>query len=384
MNWIRDNIVKIIVVLVIAVLVIVFAVACSGGDDNEVGTESATGYVELENKLQNAAYKYVKKNQKLLPKTIDKIVKIKLDTLISNRYIKEIHAIENSSIVCSGYVEITKKYSDKSDYRYTPYLKCGKYYETKVIGDYIKTNENVVTDGDGLYLLSNVDGSSYYYKGEDPNNYIVLDEKLFRILEIDENNYLKLIAMDKTYYRYAWDDRYNSSVGRDNNYGINDYSLSRIKDTLEFLYSNTIDADGEIYFSDKIKGYIVEKEFCIGKRSSSDKAINKEKECKETNLQKVGLITVSDYYRVSTSTGCTEVGKLDCNNYNYLYSYRNNKFVTLTPSADNTYSYYFINDGDYDEVKCNKVNYLYPVIYINNNIIYKSGDGSKADPYVVR
>ena len=384
MNWIRDNIVKIIIILIVAVLVIVFAVACSGDDDDEIGTESATGYIELENKLQNAAYKYVKKNQKLLPKTTEKSVKIKLDTLINNRYIKEIHAIENSSVVCSGYVEITKKFEDKSDYRYTPYIKCGKYYETKTIGEYIKSNEAIVKDGDGLYLLSeNSDGSSYFYRGENPNNYIILDERPYRILEVDENNYLKLIAMKKTSRSYKWDDRYNSSINKTNTYGINDYSLSRIKDTLELLYESE-SSDDEVYFTEKEKGYIVEKDFCVGKRSSSDTAINKISECKDTNSQKVGLITVSEYYRISTSTGCTEVGKLDCNNYNYLHGYSSNKFVTLTASADNTYSYYLIDNSAYEEYRCNRGYGLYPVIYINNNILYKSGSGTKADPYIVR
>ena len=172
-------------------------------------------YIELENKLQNATYKYVKRNQKLLPKTTEKVVKIKLDTLIANKYIKEIHALENSSVVCNGYVEITKKFEDKKDYRYTPYLKCGNYYETKVIAEYIKTNEPIVKDGDGLYLLStNDESSSYYFRGEDPNNYIILDENPYRILEIDDNNNLKLIAMKRTRRSYKWDDRYNATVNK--------------------------------------------------------------------------------------------------------------------------------------------------------------------------
>ena len=384
MNWIRDNIVKILIILFIAFVVIIFAVACSG-DDDKIGTESATGYAELENKLQNAAYKYVDKNRKLLPKEYGKVVKIKLDTLIANRYIKEIHALENNSIVCSGYVEITKKTTNENDYRYTPYLKCGKYYETKTIADYIKTNELIVQEGDGLYLLSSNDnGSSYYYRGEKPKNYIVLDERLFRILEIDSDNYLKLIAVDKTASTYVWDNRYNASIDKANDYGINDYYVSRIKDSLELIYENTVNPKIGSYITSKERGYIVDKNFCVGKRSKTDKAISIVNECKETNTQKVGLITVSEYYRISTSQGCTEVGKLDCNNYNFLYGYRSNKFVTLTSSSDNTYSYFSSNGGKYEETRCNKSYYLYPVIYINNNTLYKSGSGTVSDPYIVR
>ena len=85
MNFIRDNIVKIVILLFVAIIIIVVAVACSNRQPN---ISEANGYLEMENKLQNAAIRYVKKNPTLLPKTTDKARKIQMDTLINNKLLK--------------------------------------------------------------------------------------------------------------------------------------------------------------------------------------------------------------------------------------------------------------------------------------------------------
>ena len=129
MNYIRENIVKIAIGLVVIVVIIIVIAACSStGVGN---TSKDAGYSDMENRLQNAAIKFVEKNKRLLPRTTSQVKKIQLSTLIANGTIGELHAIEDSNVVCKGYVEIIKKSDDSEDYRYTPYVKCGKYYETK-------------------------------------------------------------------------------------------------------------------------------------------------------------------------------------------------------------------------------------------------------------
>lgn len=379
MNFIRDNILKIGVFLLIAIIVIVVVVSCS--NKNGVGIDDSTGYIEMENKLQTAAIKYVKKNQNLLPKTVDQPRKINLDTLVNNRMLNELRALEDSNVKCTGYVDIIKKDKKTSEYRYTPYIKCGKYYETKTIVNYIKDNDKVVVTGEGLYQSNN----SYYYRGEYPKNYIVLGERLYRILEITEDNNLKVISTEKTEDSYVWDNRFNSE--KDDYYGINIFSKSRLKENLEFLYENTDEKKGEIFFSNTEKEYIVEHDFCVGKRSQSDIGINSESECKETMPLKVGIISLSEYYRTSIDTSCNSVNKQECNNYNFLFSIipdRKTKMVTLTANADNSYTFYRINYGELETRNAYTDNYLFPVIYLDKNILYKSGTGTLEDPYIVR
>lgn len=396
MNFIRNNIVKIMIVLIALIVVVVILAACS---KKEAPIDIETGYTEMENRLQNAAIKLTKNNKTLLPTTTEVSKKIKMKTLINKGLITPFHAMEDSNVKCTGYVEVIKKSEDEEDYRYTPYVKCGKYYETKTIGSYIISNEAIVNKGQGLYRVeldtqsANTEQTSaetekkysYYFKGEYPNNYLLIGERMYRIMEITEDNNLKVISTAKTEDSYIWDDRFNKD--KQDYIGINDFSKSRIKQTLEFLYNNDNQDDGEIFFTNLEKEYIVPHDFCVGKRSLSDTAIYSKSECEVKEELPVGLITLNEYFRVSTSSNCTGVDKQDCNNYNFLYSInpgRQALFMTLTASANDSYSDYQIYYGELVTKKASNSRTLYPVIYLDKNLLYKSGSGTIKDPYIIR
>ena len=202
-------------------------------------------------------------------------------------------AKENSNTKCTGYVDVVKKYENKNEYRYTPYIKCGSLYETKKIADYILSHEKVVTTGEGLYQS----GNYYYYRGEYPNNYIKLGDGLYRIMGITEDGNLKLIST-QTNNRFYWDNRFNSE--KQSYVGINDFKKSRLKQALELLYTGS---EENVYIEDTVKSYIVEHDFCTGKRSLYDKNIYSNDECNEITSLKVGLINLGEYYKVSISSG---------------------------------------------------------------------------------
>ncbi len=380
MNFIRDNIVKILALIIIAVVVVVVTISCQNRE--AIVIEGATKYTELENKLQSAAIKYVGKNTYLLPRTTEKNTKVTAETLIKNKYLKELRAVDNKNVVCNGYVEISKKYDNKKDYRYVPHLKCGNLYETKGLGEYVKTNTPVVTSGDGLYK----NNETYYYRGEYPDNYVKIGERLYRIIEVTEDGYVKVISTDKTGYSYIWDNRYNSD--KNDYYGINDFEKSRMKDNLIFLYNNKNEKDGEIYFTEEERNFMADHDFCIGKRSESDTAIFSEADCSKTESLKVGLINISDYYRASLSEKCKSTSNLDCNNYNYMFNldrrFQSITYATTIASSDNSYSYYLISNGNLTTTRTNRAAYIYPVFYMDNSALYVSGKGSYTDPFIVR
>jgi len=381
MNWLRDNILKILIILgVTVVAIVIIALFMKPKGDSVV---SGTKYGELETKLQNAAINYVKSHKKLLPTTVDDVTNIKLSTLQSNNYIGKLVAVDDSSTKCEGFVEISKIREDADDYRYTPYISCGKYYETKSIGDYIidkETNEGTFerTSEEGLYKI----GEDYVFKGENINNYIMLDDHLYRIIKVDQDKYVELISTEKTSDSYAWDDRYNIEKNRED--GINTFLKSRLHDTLVAMY----DTEGEeSFFTSKEKDYIVSHDYCIGKRSLNDGGIYSNAECKETTSLKVGLISLNEYARASIDTNCKSVFDRSCANYNYfttLGKRSSYSYVTLTGVLDNTYQYYRVRYGEVSTSKTSSTNSLHPVIYINNNTIYSSGTGTATDPYVVR
>ena len=383
MSWLRDNILKILIILGVTVIVIiVFTVLSKPKESNVV---RGSKYAELETKLQSAAIKYINKHTNLLPKATDDVRKIDLKKLVDNGNIGNIVAIEDSNVSCTGYVEISKINDKENRYRYTPFLSCGKYYTTKTIGDYIinsETKEGTFTrvEDDGLYKIND----EYVYRGEHVNNYIMLDSKLYRIIKIDNNKELKLISTTKTQQSYVWDDRYN--IDKNRNYGINNFRKSRIHDALNELYDNNGGTNAGI-FTSKEKDYIIKHEFCIGKRNTLDNNIYSGVECNETIDLNVGLITIDEYARASIDSNCNSILDKSCANYNYFSKLTENNsytYMTLTGLDDNTYEYYKISGNVVEATNTSRGSSIYPVIYINSKTIYFSGTGTLTDPYIVR
>lgn len=362
MNFFRENILKIIIVIVVLVIVIIVSTVLFSGK-----TISNTSYTNMEENMKKAAVKYTNQNQGLLPKSEGEIKTIKLDTLVNNKKIKELKALEDENIICTGYVSISMK--DK-DYIYKPYLKCGKYYETKTIADYIKANEPVVTSDDGLYAY----GEKLVYRGENPNNYVALGDKLYRIIEITEDGNLKLISTVRHENSITWDNRYNSETKE--NSGINNFSKSRLKDSLNLIYKSN-------YFSTEDKKMITKYDICVGKRSKSDGSIDGISECsvKEPN-QYVSLIQVNEYMRASIDQNCKTANNPECANYNYLSNV--SYIVTQNANLDNTYEIYVINYGETRTTYASDYFEIYPVIYLDKDVLYKSGNGTSENPYTLR
>lgn len=384
MNWLRDNILKIFIILgvVIVAIVVVAIVFRPKGDSLVKGSE----YIDLENKLQDAAIKYVGSHKKLLPTSIDKVTKIKLNTLQSNNYIGKLVAVDDASVSCDGYVEVSLLNEETKEYSFNPFITCGKYYTTKTIGNYIidlETKDNTFerTTDEGLYKI----GNEYVFRGENINNFIEIDTHLYRIIKIDENKSLQLISSTKTSNSFVWDNRYN--VEKERNDGINDFLKSRLNESLSYLYEAEDSKNEEAFFSTDEKYYIIDHDYCIGKRSLEDENIYSQAECNETASLKVGLITLAEYARASIDPNCKGAFDRSCANYNYfnaLGDYNNYTHLTLTGVADNTYQIYRVRNGDITIPKASSSAQLFPVIYIDQNTIYESGSGTYDDPYTVR
>lgn len=384
MNWIRDNILKIVLLIFAVIVIVVVIVACSG---TGVGNEDRSyGYVALENKLQSAAISYVKEHPSILPKTTDTVKKVKSDTLIEAGKMNKMYSPENKSVACKGYVQIEKVSEDTKSYRYTPYISCGNYYITKSIGSYIidKETENgefTRTADDGLYEV----GGEYVFRGEHPNNFIIIGSHIYRVIKIDAEGMLELISITKTQDGYAWDDRYN--ITKDANVGINDFEKSRMYEGLEFIYKNKDEDQGEVYFTDEERAYIQEHDFCIGKRDINDTNIYSGVECSVTMPLKVGLISVNEFARTSLDVNCKGVFDKSCANYNYfskLGTKYDSSIATLTAASNNSYNFYKYAYGEMKTRVTDLISEVYPVIFISDKVIYKSGTGTLTDPYIVR
>lgn len=370
MEFIRENLLKVVIfIIILVVAILVFTLIF-----RKSNMKIVTSYSSMEQSMVAATKKYVNKNQKLLPKNENENSKVNLDTLVDAKHMNELYSLEDENIKCTGYTEILYR---NNKYIYVPYLKCGKYYETKTLSNYIRDNETIVTSGSGLYQM----GDTLVYRGESPKNYVGIGNRLYRIIDIKDDE-IRLISVEKLRQYFVWDNRYNIETKK--SVGVNDYSISRLKDSLNQL---VIDAENDVedgILSDAEYEKMVAHDICVGKRSSANSEINYDSECQTLELnQKVSLILVSDYARASIDPNCKTIYDKSCINYNY-FSKIGDSFRTITATSDNTYQVFNISDGVAELVKASATFKSNIVVYINNMSLYKGGNGTYENPYVIR
>lgn len=348
--------------LMIVIIIIVAIVSSIGG--------KKLSYDKIEDKMQLAAESYFEDNASSLPKEEGKSVTVDSSTLVSGGYLDELSEMVEKGVSCTGKVTVTK---NGNRYLYSPILNCGSNHRTKVLTDVVTSNNPIVKSGDGLYIVGEVSK----FKGEYVNNYVQIDNYLWRILDIDSEGYMRLIYADSSMEEtYVWDDRYN--IDRDENVGINNYEVSRIKETMKSL------EEGTTYISEESKANLAYRTICIGKRSSENLEMNINEECEvKISNQLFGLPYAVDYLSASTDANCKTIDDESCANYNYLMNSSLSSW-TLNGQKENTYKAFSVSRAGYSISTVSNERSLRPTVYLSNNAIYAGGTGTKTDPYIVK
>lgn len=336
-------------------------------------TKGSYSYEKIETIMTNAAKSYFADNPESLPKKENQIVEIEASTLAQAGKMKDLSEYTKKGVTCTGKVSVSKA---DEEYVYTPSLNCGDAYTDKAIATAVKEDSKVVASGYGLYKMNN----GLVFRGETVNNYVQINEDLWRIVKIDSSNNVYLIKEKNIGYSASWDDRYNSEV--EYNIGINNYSTSRIKEYLGELYDTT--KEDLVFLSETDKTKISSYEVCTGKRTIDSTINTNELECKSTVAgQKLGLLTVSDYINASIDPNCTSPQSPSCQNYNYLtVDYR---WWTATAVANSTSTAFIVDEqGRVSEAKCNAYNKIRPVIKLSSRIMVSSGKGTEKNPYIIK
>ncbi len=330
-------------------------------------------YEQIEEIIKNASISYFKDHPDLLPQMDGGIVEIEVNNLVSAEKMKPLSEYTKEGLSCTGRTLVEKA---GDEYFYTPYLDCGETFATTEL--YKKVEEKVVNSGYGLYKIND----DYVFRGENVDNYVELDQGLWRIVKITSSNKIMLIKELGVGNSLAWDNRYNNDTKYPS--GINTYSASRVKEYIEKLYTNPEEKLNEIMLSANDKAKIVSFNLCVGKRGINDKDNTGSIECSsQFNNQKVGLLTASEYINASIDASCQSLADLSCQNYNYLkekYSW-----WLLTADKNNTSKVYRVNESGKVELS-NAIAFAYvrPVVYLNNKVLYKSGNGTKEKPYKLK
>lgn len=358
----KNMIIIILAALILVIVLIVVLTLLLGGRTNS--------YSELETKLVTAAKSYYSSNSDRLPVEIGTSVEIDNTALTAGGYLKEMSKIQPKNNSCSGKVVVT---NTNGSYNYAAYLDCGDNYKTISLSNQIIENTVIAVTGDGLY---NNDGE-YVYRGEKPNNYIKFAGRMYRIVDINEDGSVDIIATekDKTTPKSVWDDRYNSE--RNSTSGINDYSLSRIKENLlEYVNGSK--------FTDKDRVKLVSHSVCVGK-ASDVQVVSRGIECASViENQVIGLLTASEFAYASLDSTCKVITDKSCQNYNYLAG-ADYSWWTITADYENTYRSYMVDDGKaITSTRAAASTVIREVLRLSTDTIYVSGNGSYETPYIIK
>lgn len=328
-------------------------------------------YEDLVEQMIKVTKNYFEDNKDKLPAQDKDTQTYTLKKMISDGKIEELSKLfKKDDIKCDGNVIVT---NNNGNYLYTPYLNCGDDYNTVYLKDKIIEN-SLVEQGVGLYETNN----EYVFKGEINNNYVSINENLYRIVKINEDGTLRLLSMNELKNK-KWDDRYNEEYH--SNSGINEYELnsinSRIKETITEYYND------EASWPDETKAYIVSQDVCIGKRSEQDPTKDGSAECsKKIADQQLSLLAAYEYMQASLDPGCNSTISKSCKNYNWIASSGIQSWSITTDAESSRYAY-VISDTLYLKT-CNNQSYLNIVFNLTEKAIYIDGDGTQENPYIFK
>lgn len=277
-------------------------------------------------------------------------------TIIINKN-GEIQIVVNNSLWCA-----TKKYNEL-DINVSDYSSDCEVNNVVSVGN---INVTIVNSGDGLYE----ENGSFYYKGLNPNNYILVNDTMFRIISLDEQGNLKLISNDILYSEF-WSEKEESlkyevvnsdSIGyRLNNLDINDNieKLIKNKDILEYTWS--------------------QEQFNYNQNETIS-SLKENRKMKYEFVGTIGLISVEDYVKASLNSNCKNniLRNINCGESNYLNIEEN--YYTLSISNDSIWS--INNDGKVYESSLDLKNGVRLCVYVDKNIKLQ-GKGTKENPYVI-
>lgn len=329
---------------------------------------SKVTYEDLEEKMNFATRTYLAEHPEAKPTSSNPTVVIEASTLIEGKYLKKLTKYVKDS-TCTGNVYVD--YIGDDNLKYQSYLVC-KNYKTEKLVTVLKKNNSVASTGDGLHEMNN----EFVYRGQNPNNYLKFNDELWRIIKIDKDNKIKIIlteTKEKNKLYGKFDDRYNTE--RDNQYGINNFALSRVYVNLQDIYKNRYS---------KYQNLLTKYDLCYGKRSADSGNKDGTLECNDVlKNQDIGLIPLYDYMNASLDTLCATPNNKECQNYNYLVD--KDPWWTMTADVKSTFNVYYVHySGKIESEFASSNRLMRYVLALDADVLYKSGNGTKEDPYIVR
>ena len=263
------------------------------------------------------------------------------------------------------------------------------------------------TQGDGKVVIEN----GYRYEGKNPNNYVLFNGELWRIIGVFDSNThgisgqnLTKIIREESIGSYAWHKR-----------NTNNWTASSLKTILNDYYYNASSAGvDECYFygrsvpgncdftkiglNETSRGMIEEVTWHLGGHSTSsatadafyiaERGSTVYGSNSTTTTGYIGLMYPSDYGYSVLASSCARTTNLgsynssSCggkswllkNGYEWTMTHRTSVTNSVFSVNSNAYLYYYNPSFGYS---------VRPTAYLKSNVYVISGTGSITDPYVI-
>ena len=282
----------------------------------------------------------------------------------------------------------------------------------------IDITDEVVSSGDGLYV-DQYEPGRYIYRGSQPNNYIMFNNELWRIIAKETDGTYKIIR-DEVLENRAFDEANHRTTSKNTfcvypEYGCNVYgAVSGTYTTGSDSGTVTEDSslakylNGEYYnsLSFVAKSQMQVHSFNIGGIMSDAEyyytiADNLEDEKAYQWTGHIGLPNMTDYLRASLNPSCTSAANgttyVRCTNnyfvdemvgytsYWTMNGYYREDFIGY---QSQTYEVWSVIHFEGDTVQYKLSAYtadrgVRPTLFLSSNIRIISGNGTKANPYII-
>lgn len=358
-------------------------------------------FEKMEEKLVSAAKEYVsdkkKSNIDILPDSpLSDPYYLSINILVNEEYLSDTTLRNGTS--CVGGVNIYN--AGGGIYDYIPELTCGTQTVGKLSDKILEDNDYGTVYGSGLYQRVNgkfvtstqdlTGGSSdsveYVFRGDEVKNFIKIDDNLWRVVAIDENNNILVIFNSVVQKPSTWDDKYNEETAKYQ--GVNIYEQNGLESSIYKVAQDFYDGKLTLFnreeYSSKTKYLTVPMDLCIGKRNTTDSDISGNIECKTVlENQKVGLLPAYYYMSASLDPSCTSIVSKNCGNFNYLSQF-NDYWWLLTANSENTNEAYVVAQKFAQPNNCSFKSSVRPIIKLGSRTVYSKGDGSLDNPYEIK
>ena len=255
----------------------------------------------------------------------------------------------------------------------------------------VQNNALAKESTDGLHQ----DNDGYYFKGNVTNNYVLFDNKLFRVMRVNNDDTVKMIS-ENFVASFMWGENSNYEKSNIQNW-LNKTELEHsgvyydtINDAKKILvktsYEEEILKDGKIISLEEYNKEIEEEQKKLKeateektteteekkeeKKSSKKESKKEDKEASKEEVKKdyVTILSVKDYTIANGKSSYLNNGKL---------------FYILGKNEDKE-NLYVEEDGSIQSTDSLSGYGIRPVITLKKNTEVSSGTGTKEDPYVIK